>query len=104
MEKAESIAIKKYKAKSKNRRIEITLWKNTSDGNMFFQVQTKRLVDFKLRQITTVDNIYTVETMVLLSELSNDFCHDPVVKKAINPFMKFGEWDCKAINFKKDEK
>jgi len=99
MEEVKAKAIKKYKAKSKNRRIEITLWENESDGSLFFQVQTKRLIDFKLRQITSLDNVYTVETMVLLSELSADFCHDPVVKKVINPFMKFGEWDCKAINY-----
>jgi len=98
MEEVKAKAIKKYKAKSKNRRIEITLWENESDGSLFFQVQTKRLIDFKLRQITVVDNIYTVETMVLLSELSADFCDNPVVKKAINPFMKFGQWNCSEIN------
>jgi hypothetical protein len=58
----------------------------------FFRVITKRLVSFEQRNVLTTDNMYSVETMLLLTHLFDSFMEEPIVRKAINPFTKFEKW------------
>ena len=58
--------------KPKNRRVEIILYQN-EDDEFVFRVFTKRLVSFNDRLINTTDNYYTVETFILMSQLSEMF-------------------------------
>jgi len=62
-------------AKSKNRRIEIFLL-----PEKVFVVKTKRLVDFKTRKILITENVYSVQTFVLLRDLFALFLNDSEVK------------------------
>ena len=93
----------KYSAKTKNRRVEITLFKNPDDlkEEPFFVVHTKRLVSFKDRKITQTNNVYTVETMIVMAQLLGSFLDEPEVNKSINPFSKFETWKAESIIFKK---
>lgn len=105
MNEQKAQAVFQYSSKTKNRRIKITLF--AYDPGLkkepFFTVQTKRLVSFKDRQITEIHNIFTVETMIVLSELMGGFLDEPKVKKAINPYRKFNTWDCAAVSFKQEQ-
>ena len=93
----------RYSAKTKNKRIEITLFKNPDDPKEepFFQVYTKRIVSKSDRKITQTNNVYTVETMIVMAQLLGSFLDEPEVNKSINPFSKFETWKAESIIFKK---
>lgn len=72
-------------SKGKNRRIDIILYK-CKKGEFVFRVITKCLISFKDRNITITDNIYTVESFILISELMELFIESPEVNKLIHRF------------------
>lgn len=93
-------AAKRYNAKGKNRRIQITLFvQENKKEEPFFQVITKRLIDFKKRQITHTNNVFTVESMMMLEMLLSEFMNESVVKKEINPYTKIEKWSLNAIEY-----
>jgi hypothetical protein len=92
-----------YKAKTKNRRIEITLF--SEDGQEpFFTVETKRLLSFEKREIIETKTVFSVETFSLLTDLQSLFIKEPIVNKKINPYSKFPKWNVAQVTFKKDDK
>lgn len=86
-----------YRAKSKNRRIDIVIYQEENE-EPFFRVITKRLVSFKDRKITSTDNMYSVETMTLLSVLFDSFMEEPTVRKMCNPYSKFDKWKTEILD------
>lgn len=85
--------------KTKNRRINVKVW---SDGKEepIFTVHTKRLIDFKKREIIEVNDAFSTETFIVLSDVMSDLLKDPNVKKIINPFSKFDKWKGERIIYK----
>ena len=65
-------------AKAKNRRIEIFLL-----PEKVFIVKTKRLIDFKTRNILRTENVYSVQTFSLLRDLFAYFLDNSEVKNKI---------------------
>ena len=65
-------------AKAKNRRIEIFLL-----PEKVFIVKTKRLIDFKTRNILRTENVYSVQTFATLRDLFDLFLNDSEVKNKI---------------------
>ena len=57
-----------------------------------FVVETKRLIDFKKRQITTTKIAYTVESFVSLSEIFQITINDADVAKRINKSLGFPKY------------
>lgn len=102
MKEQKAQAVFQYLSKTKNRRIKITLFAYDPElkKEPFFTVQTKRLVSREDRQITEIHNIFTVETMIVLSELMGGFLDEPKVKKAINPYRKIPKWSCDRLTDK----
>jgi len=79
------------KAKRPNRRIYIELIQEP-DKAPFAIVATKRLVDAKSRHILKTENVYSIETFMVLTDLFNEIVKTPEVTKAINPYSKFKQW------------
>jgi len=69
-------------AKGVNRRITILLFQD-KENYKAFRVITKRLVDFKSRNIIETDNLYSIETFKVLSELSVWFFERPKIKNKL---------------------
>jgi hypothetical protein len=91
-----------YRAKSKNRRIDVVLYQE-GEEEPFFRVITKRLVSFEERNVLITDNMYSVETMTLLTELLASFINEPVVRKISNPHLGFPKWETTVINLTKNK-
>lgn len=68
--------------KSKNRRVNV-LWYTDGDNHSIV-IETKRLLDFKKRQITTVRANFGVETFLIMLESMTLLSIDPDFKKATN--------------------
>lgn len=66
------------KVKGNNKRMGVFLMEN--DGNKFFIVQTKTLIDRKKRHILTTNNDYSVETFAVLTDVFQMIMEDPNVK------------------------
>ena len=66
-------------AKGKNTRIFIYL-QESKEGNKYFIVITRRLTDFKKREITTSSTKYSIETFAVLSGLMDIFLQDSEIK------------------------
>ena len=79
--------------KKRNRRINVAFGINEETNEHYFIVETKRLVDFKNREITTVITKYGVETFTVLSDLFDTVITDPNVKKRINRESKFDRYN-----------
>lgn len=76
--------LKSLNSKGNNKRINIFLVEDTSDiKTRFFIVQTKTLVDFKTRKILTTENIYSVETFAVLSDLFKYCLNDSEVSNKL---------------------
>jgi hypothetical protein len=86
--------------KKRNRRINVAFGIDEETQEHFFIVETKRLVDFKTREITTVITKYGVETFTVLSTLFDTVITDPNVKKRINRESKFERYNATVHNFK----
>lgn len=91
-----------YRAKSKNRRIDVVLYHEVGEEPSF-RVITKRLVSFEDRNILITDNLYSVETMTLLTELLYSFQNETVVRKISNPYLGFPKWKTEVINLTKNK-
>ena len=82
--------IKQCFVKSYNKRIEILLFKE--DDEFIFAIATKRLVDFKTRNIRKTETFYSVESFIVIAEiLKIEFLDDSLIinkllKKDINKF------------------
>lgn len=70
--------------RSKNRRINI--WALEEDGEVCFVVETKRLVDFKTREILHTRTQLSFYTFKLLQEFMFFMVNDPEFKKVTNRF------------------
>ncbi len=81
MEKNKPEVIKWLQTKGKNRRIQVALYKQFDE--YFFEVYTKRLVDFKSRRITETHNIYSVETFFVMQDICNRFTKDSEIMNKI---------------------
>lgn len=69
-------------SKGKNYRVEIALMQQEY-GEKFFFVKTKRLIDFKTRNITMVQNVFSVETFSVLAHASNFFISHPEIMNKV---------------------
>ncbi|MBC7845587.1 MAG: hypothetical protein H7Y10_03750 [Flavobacterium sp.] len=69
-------------SKGINFRVEVILMEGES-GEKFFFVTTKRLTDFKTRNITKTENVYSVETFAVLAHISNFFIEHPTIKNKV---------------------
>jgi hypothetical protein len=91
----------KFKCKSKNRRIEVKIF---SDGKTepVITVLTKRLIDFKSRNISSYEGVFSVETFIVLSDILSEFKSVPEIKKMLNPFSKFEIWQGDHVEYQPD--
>lgn len=76
-------AIKAYRVKALNRRIEIVIYQN-KNNHTSIRVFTKRLLDFKKREIVSTDIVYSLETFLIIKELFVNIARDEDLKEAIN--------------------
>lgn len=88
----ETIVIKSMKAKGKNVRIEVYLLK--TDDFFHFVVKTKRLNNFKNRQISRSEVSYSIETFMVLAEIMftkffEDVPTKNILHKEISEITKF---------------
>ena len=74
--------IRFMQGKSKNKRVDILLYQG-DDGNHFYNIKTKTLVDFKTRNIIETNLAFSVETFQYLSEMFGVFTTDPELKNKI---------------------
>ena len=80
------------KVKGNNKRMGVFLMEK--DGNKFFIVQTKTLIDRKKRHILTTNNDYSVETFAVLTDIFRMIMEEPNIKnkhilKELNNLNKF---------------
>lgn len=69
-------------SKGKNFRVSIALMEDEK-GERFFFVTTKRLIDFKTRNITKTELVYSVETFAILAHISKFFIDHPKIKNKV---------------------
>jgi hypothetical protein len=69
-------------SKGNNFRVKVGLMKDKEGGHFFF-VETRRLIDFKTRNITVTQNVYSVETFSVLAHISNFFIEHPRIKNKV---------------------
>lgn len=81
--------------KDKNRRVSISL--QDSGDDRFFVITTKRLVDFQKRQITETNNIFSLDTFMLMRDAMNELIGNSTVGN------KFLLRDLKAFYDRLDE-
>jgi len=80
--KEEKIETIKYVSlKGNNKRIKIGLIRKGKE--YFFIQETRTLVDFKTRKIVRTDNIYSVETFAVLSDVFSKFMDNSEIKNKI---------------------
>lgn len=77
--------------KGRNVRVIIELAEN-ENGTKFFGLRTKRLIDFKTRNITQVCEAFSIETFLLIHNatvmmLDSDI--DRFIKEELEPFKKY---------------
>ena len=75
--------------KGKNYRI-LVLMDYTDKDNKTFLMQTRRLIDFKTRQIIRVDNVFGFETFAMIYECMKSIFENETVRNKIllNDFHK----------------
>lgn len=67
--------LKEYHAKAKNRRIQMFL-AETALGDKSIYISTKRLIDFKTRNIVSFETTLSIETFMLLKDMVQHFIND----------------------------
>lgn len=89
--------------KSKNKRVFFNIY---SDGKSepSIVVQTKKLVDFRTRNILQTNIHLSVETFLILGESYYEFANDLDVKKIINPFSKIPRYKALKITYNQKRK
>lgn len=85
--------IKQISGRGINRRLDIVIYKD-SEGKHSFRIITKRLIDFKTRNIVETDTWYSVETIKLIHDFLNVMFNDPeisnkILLKEINDIVKW---------------
>lgn len=71
--------------KGHNRRIAVFWYVSEADSNEHaIVVQTKRLLDFKKRHITSTSNLYSIESFLILADCMDAMRNSPEFKKATN--------------------
>jgi len=90
-----------YKARAKNRRIEIILISH-NDVEPYYVVKTKRLLSFKDRNIAETHIGYSIETFTLLSQLMLDYQHEPIIAKQVEKFTDFEQWELRVLAVKNE--
>ena len=71
--------------KKRNKRIEIFVLKDPSDGKIAVSIDSKRLVgDWKERNIRTSSVCYGVESFMVINDVFNLLLGDPLFLKSIN--------------------
>lgn len=76
-EKKKSTLLAGIFIKDKNRRVTISL--QDSGEVRFFVISTKRLVDFKKRQITETTNVYSIDTFMIMRDAMNELMGNSIV-------------------------
>jgi hypothetical protein len=74
--------IKKIDVKGKNKRMFIFLFERPNNDH-FIVMGSKTLIDFKTRQILTTENVYSVETFVVLKDVMSILLENSEVKNKI---------------------
>jgi hypothetical protein len=72
-------AVKAYRLKPKNKRIELVVYDNNC-----VVVNSRTLINAKDRIIASTSNVYSLETFILLTDLFTLVKDDPKFKKATN--------------------
>jgi hypothetical protein len=86
--------IKPYKklrtisAKSKNRRVSISLLKEVDGEDKLFRIRTKKLIDFKTRNIYESEDTYTVDSLRLLSSIIEECFLDNTMRMFLHEELK----------------
>lgn len=70
--------LKEYHVKHKNRRICIALYTSKEKGPTFW-ITTKRLADFKTREISNFEVNLSLETFIILKDTMDWFINDKAV-------------------------
>jgi hypothetical protein len=83
MEDSNVECLKSISVKGNNKRISVGLFLNKKENNHFFIVSTITLVDRLKRKKISTNNIYSVETMVVLNELVTKFFEDSEISNKI---------------------
>ena len=82
--------------KKQNKRIRILILKY-EDGTFGITIETKRLVDFKLRQILIADIVYGLESFVVIKGIFDMIMEEPeflkMANKELGQIMK-GKFKC----------
>lgn len=66
--------LKLIRTKFLNRRVEICIY--DKDGEYSIRVFVKRLVNFKKREISSSDTLYSLETFIAMASISQIILHD----------------------------
>lgn len=66
--------LKVIRTKFLNRRVEVCIY--DKNGEYSVRVYTKRLIDFKTREIAKTDTFYTLETFVVVASFSQMVLQD----------------------------
>jgi hypothetical protein len=74
-----------YRLKKKNKRIEVLCYKEQDD--LIFCINTKRLIDFKNRDILVRNTVYTLDSALIIRDLLTQMTNEPVFKKISNPMV-----------------
>lgn len=83
METEYTKCLKHIEIKGNNKRIVVGLFYNKKDNNHFFIQSTKTLIDRKTRNILKTQNIYSVETFVILNSAFSRFLDNPEISNKI---------------------
>lgn len=83
MNESNVICLKHVSLKGNNKRIKVGLFLNKKENNHFFIQSTKTLIDRKKRKILSTQNIYSVETFYVLSEVFSKFLDDSEISNKI---------------------
>lgn len=83
------------RVKAKNRRINVVFVDKPIDKSKepFFILETKRLLSFKDREITTTANSYSVETFLIMSDMIEHLMGNAKVNKVLNRYRGVFEKD-----------
>ena len=66
--------LKVIRTKFLNRRVEICIY--DKDGEYLIRVYTRRLIDFKKREISSSDVFYSIETFVAIASINQMILQD----------------------------
>ena len=71
--------LKLIRTKFLNRRVEVCIY--DKDGEYSVRVYTKRLIDFKKREISSSDTFYSLETFIAIASINQMILQDDLFKE-----------------------